>query len=525
MLCYQVRIFFFALLGPLPVTPFASPAHCVQRNIAVQVFTCVCHRMPGSTFKKCKSCNVHISVACKTCKHCGQKQEMKKAIQVAKQKINEKWVKNMKVANNFCKLVNSANVLMHKMQALGRYPVLLLGKRNMSGSFTTDVITDSSFSSPEEKLSIETIKNIFSSLLKVKYSAQDSEVESSQSMFSSEEDCVVSAGVDTTAFHKEDNPRASIDEENVVTLILTPVDLSEEPSLTFQPPIKKRILEKTKVSALASPPKSTRLTNPPFPYLENVIAPPPKMPAQGTSACDPVTYITHFTAEDSSADVHTSSAAANVPHLPVTKSLKGPKNNSADVHTFSAAANVPHLPVTKSLKGPKDNSADVHTFSAAANVPHLPVTKSLKGPKDNSADVHTFSAAANVPHLPVTKSLKGPKNNSADVHTFSAAANVPHLPVTKSLKGPKDNSADVHTFSAAANVPHLPVSQTNKFRYKIKDCPVHLLKEHFPFVKTLGTRIAKNGNKETKVRWQPCSGCGVKWKDTWEPYELFHSDE
>lgn len=67
--------------------------------------------MPGSTFKKCSSCNVYISVACKTCKQCGQKQEMKKAVKVAKQKINERWVRNMKGANNFCKLENSANVL------------------------------------------------------------------------------------------------------------------------------------------------------------------------------------------------------------------------------------------------------------------------------------------------------------------------------------------------------------------------------------------------------------------------------
>lgn len=71
----------------------------------------VYHRMPGSTFKKCGSCNVHISVACKTCKHCGLKQEMKQATKAAKQKINDKWVKSMKNGNNFCKLTNAANVL------------------------------------------------------------------------------------------------------------------------------------------------------------------------------------------------------------------------------------------------------------------------------------------------------------------------------------------------------------------------------------------------------------------------------
>ncbi|XP_065132569.1 uncharacterized protein [Paramisgurnus dabryanus] len=100
-----------------------------------------------------------------------------------------------------------------------------------------------------------------------------------------------------------------------------------------------------------------------------------------------VTYITYFTAEDCSAAVQTSSAAANVPHLSVSQSLKGPKDSSAAVQTSSAAANDPHLPVSQSIRGPKDSSAAVQTSSAAANVPHLPVSQSLKGPKDSSAAV------------------------------------------------------------------------------------------------------------------------------------------
>ncbi|XP_065132565.1 uncharacterized protein [Paramisgurnus dabryanus] len=127
-----------------------------------------------------------------------------------------------------------------------------------------------------------------------------------------------------------------------------------------------------------------------------------------------VTYITYFTAEDCSAAVQTSSAAANVPHLSVSQSLKGPKDSSAAVQT-SAAADVPHLSVLQSLKGPKDSSAAVQTSSAAANDPHLPVSQSIRGPKDSSAAVQTSSAAANVPHLPVSQSLKGPKDSSAAV--------------------------------------------------------------------------------------------------------------
>ncbi|KAI7790037.1 hypothetical protein IRJ41_008633 [Triplophysa rosa] len=181
---------------------------------------------------------------------------------------------------------------MHKIHALGRYPLLLLGKRNVSGSFTTDVITDTYFSSPEEKLSIKTIKNIFSTLLKVKYSGRDNEFESNQSMSPSEEDRGVSNE------EEGDAPSTSTDGEDVVTLTLTPVDLSQEPSQICQPPIKKKILE--------------------------------------------------ISRENSSAAVQASASAASVHHLPVSKSFN--ENSSAAVQASASAASVHHLPVSKSNK-------------------------------------------------------------------------------------------------------------------------------------------------------------------------------
>lgn len=71
-------------------------------------------------------------------------------------------------------------------------------------------------------------------------------------MLSSGEDCAVSDGVDTTVFHNEDGPSDSTGREDIVTLILTPVDPSHKPSLTLQPPIKKRILQKSKGNYILS---------------------------------------------------------------------------------------------------------------------------------------------------------------------------------------------------------------------------------------------------------------------------------
>ncbi|XP_051769384.1 uncharacterized protein LOC127523010 isoform X3 [Ctenopharyngodon idella] len=450
--------------------------------------------MPGSTLKMCRSCNVHISVACKTCKHCGQKQDMKKAVKLSKQKINDKWVKNMKGGNNFCKLLNSANVLIHKMHALGRYPLLLLGKRNVFGTFSTDVITANSFLSPEE-VSIDTIKNIFTSLLKVKYSAQDSGVETCiQSMSSSEED--------RGASNKGDDLSGSTGED-VVTLFLTPVDLSCEPSH------KKRILEKSKgpedsVQASASAPNALHL-----PISKLITGPEDSVQASASASNAlhlPISKL--ITGPEDS--VQASASAPNALHLPVSKLITGPEDS---VQASASAPNALHLPISKLIIGPEDS---VQASASAPNALHLPISKLITGPEDS---VQASASAPNALHLPISKLITGPEDS---VQASASAPNALHLPVSKLITGPEDS---VQASASAHNALHLPVSKLKKFNYKIKDCPVHLNKEDFPFVKTMGTRISRNGKKETKVRWQPCSGCGVKWKDTWEPYELFHSVE
>ncbi|XP_067300893.1 uncharacterized protein [Pseudorasbora parva] len=294
----------------------------------------VYHRMPGSTFKECGSCNVHISVACKTCKHCGQKQEMKKATKAAKQKINDKWVKNMKKGNNFCKLVNAANVLMHKFHAMGKYPLLLLGKRDVSGCFTADVITPYSFLSPQEKVSIDTMTNIFSSVLKVKYSAMDSEI-------------------NATVVPEGEGPSESTGVEDLFTLILTPVDLNpsqpkSQSSNTLEPPIKKRILEMSKDK-------------------------------EDSSAA----VLSH-----SRASVTAATAQESVP-----KSIQDQEDSSAAVLSHSRAsvtAATAQESVPKSIQDKEDSSAAVLSHSRAsvtAATAQESVPKSIQDQEDSSAAV------------------------------------------------------------------------------------------------------------------------------------------
>ncbi|XP_073710385.1 uncharacterized protein [Misgurnus anguillicaudatus] len=109
--------------------------------------------------------------------------------------------------------------------------------------------------------------------------------------------------------------------------------------------------------------------------------------------------------------------------------------------------------------------------------------------------------------------------------TSSAAANVTHLSVSQSLKGPKDSSAAVQPLLQqpmtliCLSHNHLKVQKTPVLLYK------PLLQQKMTLIclshkqTNFGTRL-KGINKQ-RFRWQPCSGCGVKWKDTWE----LHSDE
>ncbi|XP_067296240.1 uncharacterized protein [Pseudorasbora parva] len=60
-----------------------------------------------------------------------------------------------------------------------------------------------------------------------------------------------------------------------------------------------------------------------------------------------------------------------------------------------------------------------------------------------------------------------------------------------------------------------------KWMYKQEECQVHPRLKTFPYDKIVRRRTSKEGVKEVKVRWKPCSGCGMKWADTWEPNNLF----
>ncbi|KAL7889836.1 hypothetical protein AOLI_G00020940 [Acnodon oligacanthus] len=57
---------------------------------------------------------------------------------------------------------------------------------------------------------------------------------------------------------------------------------------------------------------------------------------------------------------------------------------------------------------------------------------------------------------------------------------------------------------------------------KMSDCNHDVYNGVFPVEKILRWRNTK-GRNEVRVKWMPCSLCGAKWKNTWEPAESFTS--
>ncbi|KAF4090464.1 hypothetical protein AMELA_G00052340 [Ameiurus melas] len=57
---------------------------------------------------------------------------------------------------------------------------------------------------------------------------------------------------------------------------------------------------------------------------------------------------------------------------------------------------------------------------------------------------------------------------------------------------------------------------------KMSDCNHDMYNGVFPVEKILRWRNTK-GRNEVRIKWMPCSLCGAKWKNTWEPAESFIS--
>uniref|UniRef100_A0A8C1P0L0 Chromo domain-containing protein n=1 Tax=Cyprinus carpio TaxID=7962 RepID=A0A8C1P0L0_CYPCA len=92
-------------------------------------------------------------------------------------------------------------------------------------------------------------------------------------------------------------------------------------------------------------------------------------------------------------------------------------------------------------------------------------------------------------------------------------------PTNPSFPCQNTHAAPINTDSSSTIIPRSGGKQ-RKWMYKQAECQVHPRLKQFPYDKIIRRRTSKEGVEEVKVRWKPCSGCGMKWTDTWEPYNL-----
>ncbi|KAG9269820.1 hypothetical protein AMEX_G5566 [Astyanax mexicanus] len=86
------------------------------------------------------------------------------------------------------------------------------------------------------------------------------------------------------------------------------------------------------------------------------------------------------------------------------------------------------------------------------------------------------------------------------------------IPAQDEKQHPSDNSDRCRK--------HVP---NNKRKKNQEECTIHLNADTYPYEKIIRRRV-REGKKEVLVRWKPCSGCGLAWKDTWEPSDEFGGD-
>ncbi|XP_051747514.1 uncharacterized protein LOC127511088 isoform X11 [Ctenopharyngodon idella] len=101
-------------------------------------------------------------------------------------------------------------------------------------------------------------------------------------------------------------------------------------------------------------------------------------------------------------------------------------------------------------------------------------------------------------------------------------------PVSSSLSSALPSAPTLSTCSKLTPVsieqstPDSESSSRRKKRTRRKEdtceCPMHKDSTSFPYKKILRKRI-REGHAEVLVQWYPCSGCGAKWENSWEPKE------
>ncbi|XP_073728513.1 uncharacterized protein [Misgurnus anguillicaudatus] len=200
----------------------------------------------------------------------------------------------------------------------------------------------------------------------------------------------------------------------------------------------------------------------------------------------------------------------------ITNGTETPPADSTPLSTCNvanadkAASSMEESPATNNTQTPPADS----TADSDSELTHEPVTFFLPPESSFLASPDSFTTPSPMPLsiAPLVSPQTHPVFKSSQSSSVSSSPASP-LPPTSTLSTCSKLSTELGSLS--------PVSSSRKkgqIKRKAdpKECPMHEESTSFPYKKILRKRI-REGHTEVLVQWHPCSGCGKKWKNSWEP--------
>ncbi|NP_001108584.1 uncharacterized protein LOC100141499 [Danio rerio] len=218
------------------------------------------------------------------------------------------------------------------------------------------------------------------------------------------------------------------------------------------------------------------------------------------------------------------SSSSSLPPPPSFPNLSPPQTSSSFPPSFAVPPpSLPNLsPPQSSFSFPPSSDVSPPSF------PNLPPPQSSSSFPPSSA---TPPLSSNL--IPPTNSSSFSSPTSSYITPLPPASSYKTLPAppptsltttpTSSLSSPAvqcmtTDFGDSDLFSRESIIKG---DKQKKWIYKEAECQVHFNQKTFPYDRIVKRRMSKEGVEEAKVRWKPCSGCGMKWKDSWEPLNHF----
>ncbi|XP_077094628.1 uncharacterized protein LOC143746582 isoform X3 [Siphateles boraxobius] len=436
--------------------------------------------------KTCPHCQALNNASCKTCKTCFASLTLGQRVKNKQKNIEESsWKSSTKKHRNAARVVDSARIAVKKLEVLGYKPILFISKERKKG-FVAEVITSMGpFAVGPHQTIFKRMTSLYECFIKNYQRIQNH-----------------TSTAETVCQHQTSS-------------------LPPPSSSSFPPPSSSSI---PPPSSPSIPPPSSSSIPPPS---SSSIPPPssPSIPPPSSSSIPPPSSSSIPPPSSSSIPPPSSSSIPppSSPSIPPPSSSSLPPSSSSIPPPSSSSIPPPSsssLPPSSSSIPPPSSSSIPPPSSSS-----LPPSLSSLPPSSSSSSFYTLPPPPSsfpTPPPPTPFSPTPPPTSSCITPAPSFYDS--NLPSTN----PCFHCQNSH---AAPSKPKDPdnsstlIARTGgkqrKWMYKQAECQVHPRLKTFPYDKIISRRMSNEGVREVNVRWKPCSGCGMKWTDTWEPYNLF----